>query len=157
MRPEISDSLPILAELSEFTSWRTEKASSHACILCAEESSYYKEGMIEVDLLGKIYREYMIPGGQHHDFVELPDGNLLVASDSPDLSTVEDYVVEIDRETGAVVWELDMKDLISQEDGQSASMDSDGSEETDWFHNNGLAYDAENDLVLLLQDTKMPL
>ena len=31
---------------------------------------------------------------------------LLVASDSPDLSTVEDYVVEIDRETGAVVWEL---------------------------------------------------
>ena len=113
------------------------------------KSSYYKEGMIEVDLLGKIYREYMIPGGQHHDFVELPDGNLLVASDSPDLSTVEDYVVEIDRETGAVVWELDMKDLISQEDGQSASMDSDGSEEADWFHNNGLAYDAENDLVLL--------
>ena len=113
------------------------------------KSSYYKEGMIEVDLLGKIYREYMIPGGQHHDFVELPDGNLLVASDSPDLSTVEDYVVEIDRETGDVVWELDMKDLISQEDGQSASMDSDGSEEADWFHNNGLAYDAENDLVLL--------
>ena len=112
-------------------------------------SILYKEGMIEVDLLGKIYREYMIPGGQHHDFVELPDGNLLVASDSPDLSTVEDYVVEIDRETGAVVWELDMKDLISQEDGQSASMDSDGSEEADWFHNNGLAYDAENDLVLL--------
>ena len=28
------------------------------------------------------------------------------------LSTVEDYVVEIDRETGDVVWELDMKDLI---------------------------------------------
>lgn len=24
-----------------------------------------------------------------------------------------------------------------------------GSEEADWFHNNGLAYDAENDLVLL--------
>lgn len=34
----------------------------------------------------------------HHDFQELPDGNLLVAGDSPDLSTVEDYVVEIDRE-----------------------------------------------------------
>ncbi len=100
----------------------------------------------------------MIPGGQHHDFVELPDGNLLVASDSPDLSTVEDYVVEIDRETGAVVWELDMKDLISQEDGQSASMDSDrevrkltGSiimvlpmmQRMIWF--------------FFLQDTKMPL
>ena len=51
----------------------------------------------------------MVPGGQHHDFVELPDGNLLIASDSPDLSTVEDYVVELDRQTGEVVWELDMK------------------------------------------------
>ena len=111
--------------------------------------SYYKEGMIEVDLMGKIYSEYMIPGGQHHDFVEMPNGNLLVASDSPDLSTVEDYVVEIDRKTGDVVWELDMKDLVGMEDGQSASMDTDGSEEADWFHNNGLAYDAENDLVLL--------
>ena len=111
--------------------------------------SYYKEGMIEIDLMGKIYGEYMIPGGQHHDFVEMPNGNFLVASDSPDLSTVEDYVVEIDRQTGDVVWELDMKDLMGTEEGQSASMDTDGSEESDWFHNNGLAYDAGNDLLLL--------
>ena len=111
--------------------------------------SYYKEGMIEIDLMGKIYGEYMILGGQHHDFVEMPNGNFLVASDSPDLSTVEDYVVEIDRQTGNVVWELDMKDLMGTEEGQSASMDTDGSEESDWFHNNGLAYDAGNDLLLL--------
>ena len=111
--------------------------------------SYYKEGMIEIDLMGKIYGEYMIPGGQHHDFVEMPNGNFLVASNSPDLSTVEDYVVEIDRQTGNVVWELDMKDLMGTEEGQSASMDTDGSEESDWFHNNGLAYDAGNDLLLL--------
>ncbi|MGO5543107.1 aryl-sulfate sulfotransferase [Blautia sp. HCP3S3_H10_1] len=113
------------------------------------KTSYYKEGMIETDLMGKIYGEYMVPGGQHHDFVEMPDGNLLIASDSPDLSTVEDYVIELDCQTGEVVWELDMKDLMGTEDGQSASMDSDGSEESDWFHNNGLAYDEANDLVLL--------
>ena len=111
--------------------------------------SYYKEAMIETDLLGKVYRKYMIPGGEHHDFAELSNGNLLVASDSPDLSSVEDYVVEIDRETGEVVWELDMKELIGIEDGQSASMDTDGSEESDWFHNNGLCYDEKNDLILL--------
>ena len=58
-------------------------------------------------------------------------------------------MVELDRQTGEVVWELDMKDLMEIEEGQSASMDSDGSEESDWFHNNGLAYDAQNDLVLL--------
>ena len=113
------------------------------------KTSYYKEGLLEVDLNGKIYCEYAIPGGQHHDFRELSNGNLLVASDSPDLSSVEDYVVEIDRESGEVVWELDMKDLLDIEDGASASMESDGSDEEDWFHNNGLWYDEENDLVLL--------
>ena len=82
------------------------------------KTSYYKEGLIEVDLNGRIYREYAVPGGQHHDFRELPNGNLLVASDSPDLSSVEDYVVEIDRTTGEVVWELDMKDILDIEDGQ---------------------------------------
>ena len=113
------------------------------------KTSYYKEGLIEVDLNGRIYREYAVPGGQHHDFRELPNGNLLVASDSPDLSSVEDYVVEIDRATGEVVWELDMKDILDIEDGQSASMESDGSDEEDWFHNNGLWYDEANDLILL--------
>ena len=70
------------------------------------KTSYYKEGLIEVDLNGRIYREYAVPGGQHHDFRELPNGNLLVASDSPDLSSVEDYVVEIDRATGEVVFPM---------------------------------------------------
>ena len=125
--------------------------NGHLCLPTAEvlHPTYYKTGLMEIDLTGKVYQVYTVPGGQHHDFVELPDGNLLVASDPEDFSTVEDCVVEIDRESGEVVWELDMKDLISQEDGQSASMDSDGSEETDWFHNNGLWYDAEHDLVLL--------
>ena len=121
------------------------------------KSSYYKEGMIEVDLLGKIYREYMIPGGQHHDFVELPDGNLLVASDSPDLSTVEDYVVEIDRETGDVVWELDMKDLISQEDGQSASMDQTEVRKLTGSIIMVLPMMQRMIWFFFLQDTKMPL
>lgn len=113
------------------------------------KSMYYKAGLQEIDLSDKIYRQYMIPGGMHHDFQELPDGNLLVAGDSPDLSTVEDYVVEIDRESGEVVWELNAADLIGKEDGQSASIATDGSDEIDWFHNNSLWYDEKNDLVLL--------
>lgn len=110
---------------------------------------YYKEGLQEIDLSGRVYAQYVIPGGEHHDFQELPNGNLLVASDAPDLSSVEDWVVEIDRATGEVVWQLDMKDLLSVTDGQSASMNTDGSEEYDWCHNNSLWYDAQNDLVLL--------
>lgn len=110
---------------------------------------YYKSGLQEIDLSGKVYKEYAIPGGMHHDFQELSNGNLLVAGDSPELTSLEDYVVEIDRETGAVVWELDMADLLDKEDGTSASMLLDGSEEIDWFHNNGVWYDEANDLILL--------
>ena len=111
--------------------------------------TYYRSGLVEFDLSGKIYREYAIPGGMHHDFQELPNGNLLVAGDSPDLQYVEDYVVEIDRNTGDVVWELDMKELLDQEDGVSVSFTEDGSEEIDWYHNNSVWYDEENDLVLM--------
>lgn len=110
---------------------------------------YYRSGLQEIDLSGKVYSEYAIPGGMHHDFCELPNGDLLVASDSPDLSTVEDYVVEIDRSTGEVVWELNAADILDKEDGASASNISDGTDEADWFHNNGVWYDEANDLVLL--------
>lgn len=111
--------------------------------------NYYMSGIQEIDLLGKIYNEYDIPGGQHHEITELSNGNFLVVSDAPDYSSLEDYIVEIDRKTGDVVWELDMKDIMDTTDGLSASLEIDGSEETDWFHNNGLYYDEEKDLILL--------
>ncbi len=57
--------------------------------------------------------------------------------------------MEIDRESGEVVWEFNAADAIDKEDGQSASIATDGSDEIDWFHNNSLWYDEKNDLVLL--------
>ncbi len=36
---------------------------------------YYSMGLIEMDMLGKIYFEYNIPGGYHHDVYELNNGN----------------------------------------------------------------------------------
>lgn len=113
------------------------------------KTSYYKSGLQEMDLTGRIYNEYAIPGGMHHDFQEMSNGNLLVASDSPDFSQVEDYVVEIDRNTGKVLWSLDMSDLIDESDGASASLELDGTSTEDWFHNNSIWYDEANDLLLL--------
>ncbi len=113
------------------------------------KTSYYKSGIKEVDFTGKVYKEYAIPGGMHHDFYTMSNGNYLVASDSPDFSSVEDCIVEIDKDNGEVVWELNMADILEPGDGSSASNESDGSEELDWFHNNGVWYDEENDLVLL--------
>lgn len=111
--------------------------------------TYYKSGLKEIDLSGRVYKEYGIPGGMHHDFYEMENGNYLVAGDSSDLTAVEDHIVEIDGDNGDVVWELDLADILDKEDGFSASAETDGSDEVDWFHNNGVWYDEENDLVLL--------
>jgi len=108
------------------------------------EPLYYQSGIIEMDLMGKVYREYAIPGGMHHDIFEMPNGNLLVAANRPNLETLEDYVVELDRETGQIVWELDMKELIDPKEGGSLNRS-----DVDWLHNNGVWYDEAKDLVLL--------
>ncbi len=104
---------------------------------------YYTTGLYEMDYLGKIYKEYYIPGGYHHDAVELPSGNLLVLSN--DFSgTVEDIVIEIDRTTGEVVKTWDIADYIPTTEGMSAMWTS-----SDWFHNNSIDFDANTQSIIL--------
>lgn len=110
---------------------------------------YYKSGLKEIDFLGKTYNEYAIPGGHHHGTYIMPDGNFLVGSDADDLTSVEDNIKEINYETGEVMWECDLRELFPNMKSNSASIVTDGSEELDWCHNNGVAYDEKNNLILL--------
>lgn len=109
-------------------------------------SPYYMTGLYEIDMLGKIYKEYSLPGGYHHDYYEMPNGNLLVASDdfNSGEGTVEDYVVEVDRKTGQIVKHFDLKDILNMEDGKSENWI-----EYDWFHNNSVWYDEETNSITL--------
>ena len=109
-------------------------------------SPYYLTGLYEMDMLGKIYVEYSLPGGYHHDYYEMPNGNLLVASDDfqSEEGTVEDYIVELDRDTGNIVKEIDLKDILNMEDGQSENW-----VEYDWFHNNSVWYDEKTNSITL--------
>ena len=50
---------------------------------------YYVSGVYEMGVHGKIYREYRLPGGYHHDTFEMEDGNILMLSQIPDRDTVE--------------------------------------------------------------------
>ncbi|WP_070042542.1 aryl-sulfate sulfotransferase [Robinsoniella peoriensis] len=105
---------------------------------------YYMSGIIEFDLTGKIYNEYSIPGGSHHAAFEMPNGNLLIGSCTTDFSNVEDRIVEIDRTTGEVVWELNLEELLDVTDGSSLNQT-----EKDWFHNNAVWYDEKTDTILI--------
>ncbi len=109
-------------------------------------SPYYMTGLYEIDLLGHIYNEYSLKGGYHHDYFELPNGNLLVASDdfNNESGTVEDYIVELDRTTGNIVKTWDLKDILNMEDGKSENWSS-----YDWFHNNSVWYDEATNSITL--------
>ena len=109
-------------------------------------SPYYMTGLYEMDLLGKIYNEYSLEGGYHHDYFEMENGNLLVASDdfNSEDGTVEDYVVEIDRETGDIVKTFDLKNILNMEDGKSENWIA-----YDWFHNNSVWYDKDTNSITL--------
>lgn len=109
-------------------------------------SPYYMTGLYEIDLLGHIYNEYSIKGGYHHDYFELPNGNLLVASDdfNNESGTVEDYIIELDRTSGNIIKTWDLKDILNMEDGKSENWSS-----YDWFHNNSVWYDEATNSITL--------
>jgi len=105
---------------------------------------YYMTGLVEMDLLGKIYFEYSLPGGYHHDVFEMENGNLLVASDNFENGTVEDFIVEIDRETGEIIKEIDLNEILPVDEGSNLY-----TTDYDWFHNNSVWYDKNTNSITL--------
>lgn len=82
---------------------------------------YYMSGMYETSLCGKIYHEYRLPGGSHHDAFEMPDGNLLCLTEDLTSPTVEDMCVLLDRETGEIIKTWDYKTFLQPGLGKSGS------------------------------------
>ena len=97
---------------------------------------YYMSGLYEMSPVGKIYKEYRLPGAYHHDQFEMEDGNLLVLTDDLNSETVEDMCVLIDRETGEILKTWDYKNCLTPGDGAGCSFTDE-----DWFHNNAVWYD----------------
>lgn len=108
------------------------------------EKPYYTTGLWEMDLIGKIYAEYRLPGGYHHDQFEMEDGNILVLTECFENGTVEDMCVLIDRADGSILKTWDFKDILPQDAAPSGSWSA-----HDWFHNNALWYDKKTDSITL--------
>ena len=135
--------------LNIYAIWEINRLDNGHLLVSTERlinSPYYMTGLYEIDLLGKIYKEYSLEGGYHHDYFEMENGNFLVASDNfaSDEGTVEDYIVEIDRNTGEIVKRFDLKDILNEEDGKSENWS-----EYDWFHNNSVWYDKNTNSITL--------
>ena len=134
--------------LTERAIWDINRLKNGHLIISSDRlinPPYYMTGLYEIDLLGKIYYEYSLPGGYHHDVYEMPNGNLLVATDNFISGTVEDYVVEIDRETGEFIKEFDLNNILPTEEGKNFDYTTD----YDWFHNNSVWYDEKTNSITL--------
>ena len=133
--------------LTESFTWNINRLKNGNLLVSTERlvnPPYYTTGLYEIDLLGKIYTEYKLNGGYHHDYFELENGNILVASDNFDSGTVEDYIVELDRKTGDIVKTFDLKNILNMNDGKSENWT-----DYDWFHNNAVWYDKNTNSITL--------
>jgi arylsulfate sulfotransferase len=102
----------------------------------------------EVTLLGQVLHRYDVPNFQHHEIIELPNRNLLVASNGDHkkngVNVVEDIVVELDRNSGKVVNTIDLTSVL---DPDRVTLPDAAS--NDWLHINSLYYDTrDNGLVV---------
>ena len=134
---------------TNYALWKIDRLENGHLLVSTERlvnSPYYMTGLYEMDLLGKIYTEYSMQGGYHHDYYELENGNLLVASNdfNNEDGTVEDYIIELDRVTGNIVKTFDLKDILNMKDGQSENWST-----YDWFHNNSVWYDKDTNSITL--------
>ncbi len=133
--------------LTENFIWDIQKLQNGHLLLSSNRlinPPYYMTGLMEMDLLGKIYFEYTLPGGYHHDVYEMEDGNFLVATDNFQDGTVEDTIVEIDRTTGEIIKNIDLKEIIPSNEGHNLY-----TTEYDWFHNNSVWYDKKTNSITL--------
>ncbi|MBR2833165.1 MAG: aryl-sulfate sulfotransferase [Bacilli bacterium] len=102
---------------------------------------YYSSGLVEMDLLGKVYFEYKTPGGYYRDVYEKIDGNLILLSNDFSSNTLEDVIVEIDRNTGDVIKKFDFSKLFK---GQ----------QDNWLALNSLSYDMKTNSIVTVGSKK---
>lgn len=104
-------------------------------------------GVVEVDMMGYVRKVYKLDGGYHHDGFELPNGNLLILTTDVTTESFADYVVELDRKTGKVVKDWNLKSICDAIDKTVSSF------YPTWGWINSITYDEKNsDLILSVRN-----
>ncbi len=105
---------------------------------------YYGSWATEADMMGKVYKRYMV-NGLHHEWLTLDNGNLLFNAELPNSYTTEDYIVEVDAETGAIVRDWWLRDSF----GLYEYTNDNGTPTQDWAHINAMTLVPGEDAVVL--------
>ncbi len=98
----------------------------------------------EINLFGNVLNTWEMPGYSfHHEVLEKPNGNFLVTVNKMGESTVEDHIIEINRDTKEVINEWDLN--LSLDNTRTALTKS----ESDWIHVNAITYDDTDETILV--------
>ncbi len=108
----------------------------------------------EVDIWGEIIQSWDLQGYNfHHNVQEKPDGNFLVTASDPNALhlngafTVEDFILEIDRQSGNIVMTWDLRELLDEY--RTTWFDDLGENPIDWAHLNAVIYDPSDTTIIV--------
>jgi arylsulfate sulfotransferase len=111
------------------------------------------DSFYEYDMLGDLKAKITKPGYNfHHDLKELPNGHFIACVDKQGTTIVNsrgvinstgDWLIEIDRASGAVVTEWDLRQVLDVD--RNEQINSNG----DWFHMNGIWFSAADDCIII--------
>ena len=118
-------------------------------------------GLARIDGLGRVVRTYPLGGYElHHDINYGPDNTVVALAEAPGRTTVEDLVIEVDLETGAVTELVDFSELMADyKDAYTHVIGATDTffwqaEEWDWIHLNTVEYlPGEDSLVVSSRET----
>lgn len=100
----------------------------------------------EITPLGKLVNTYSVYG-IHHDIREKSDGNLIFAASKEGAESQNDYIIEIDRTTGAKVRDWDLMEIIPMTAYDTQPPYTGGL--SNWLHNNAIWYIEEEDAFII--------
>lgn len=100
----------------------------------------------EITPLGKLVQTYSIYG-IHHDIREKADGNLIFVASREGAESQNDYIVEIDRETGEKVRDWNLMEIIPMTAYDTQAPYTGGL--SNWLHNNAIWYIEEEDAFII--------
>lgn len=141
-----------IGDTYNYITWAA-KHSSSGTIYCSNNGSIF-----EFSITGKLLNTFDQAGLEgykfHHDVIELPNGNFvglvdktgtsITSRSGQTLTTMEDFIIEIDRNTGAIVTEWDLREILDVNRQIHA-----GAENGDWFHANSVEYSPSDHCLIV--------
>ncbi len=109
---------------------------------------WWSNKIYEVDLLGKIADTWDFSATGfvfHHQVIEKPDGNFIVTVTKKGSASIEDYIIEIDRQTHSIKTTWDLKESLDRE---RIALADGFYTYSDWMHLNSILYDSTDNTII---------